>query len=108
LKLSELAAPVQRLTVDYYGSPVRIGYRPGVMTPLEEEKLAEARKAGETTDALVELMARLMVEWDVTDDDGAPLPITPETLMPFPSALLLRIMSAVQEDMLPNAGRGRR
>lgn len=108
MKLSELRANVRRLEVEYYGNKLAVAYRPGEMTPESEDALREAREQNRATDAMVELMARTLVEWDVTDDDGAALPITPDTLRPFPSALLLHIMAAIQEDMVPNAMKGRR
>lgn len=108
MKLSDLRANVRRLDVDYFGSTVSITYRPGELTPETEDALREAREQNRTTDALIELMVRALVGWDVTDDDGEPLPIAAETLRPFPTALLLHIMAAIQDDMVPNAMRGRR
>lgn len=108
MKLSQLRANVRRIVVDYYGDTVDIAYRPAEMTPETEDALREAREANRVTDALVGLITRAVIEWDVIGDDDKPLPITPENVRPLPSAFLLHLMAAIQEDMVPNAMRGRR
>ena len=108
MKLSPLTATTRQIDVDYYGSAVAVTYRPGVLTPDEDDRIQAAREANTLTDALIDLLMRMLVTWDVEGDDGKPLPIEAATLRVLPNALLLKIMAAVQEDMVPNAGNGRR
>lgn len=107
MKLSQLTAATREIVVNYFGHEVQVTYRPGVLTPEEDDRLQVARAENGLTDALIDLLTRLIVAWDVVGDDDKPLAITPATLRTLPNALLLNIVAAAQEDMVPNARNGR-
>jgi hypothetical protein len=108
MRLSELTAATRQISVDYYGHAVAVTYLPGALTPEQDDRLQAAQKDGALTDALIDLLVRLLVAWDVMGDDDKALAIEPATLRTLPNALLLQVMTAVQEDMVPNARNGRR
>lgn len=108
MRLSELTAATRTIAVSYLTYTLNVTYRPGVMTPDEDDRIQAARETNTATDALIDLMSRLLAAWDVVDDDDKPLPVTPALLRSMPSGLLLAIMAAVQADMVPNVMTGRR
>jgi len=46
----------------------------------------------------IPFLARVLVDWDVTDDEGKPLPITEETLKLLPWPVLNDLFLAILED----------
>jgi hypothetical protein len=80
VKLSDLITrrviviPVQLLD----GVTVQIGFRPDRYTREVEAGIAEANREQRFAAGHAALTAALVCEWDLVDDDGTPLPVTPE------------------------------
>jgi hypothetical protein len=55
----------------------------------------------------IPVLLRVLVDWDVTDDEGNPLPITEETLKLLPWPVLNDLFHAILEDALEER-RGKR
>lgn len=47
-------------------------------------------------------LADLLVEWDITDDDDAPLALTADNLLRLPLAGLMRLLNGIQEQVRPD------
>lgn len=104
-KLTDLVPSRAWITVPYGTTAIAVAYRPGVVTP-RFQKAAQAAQAERNLDvSLLGPLCQLIASWDITDDDDAPVEITPPGLEGVPLAVLLAILSAVTEDMAPNPSR---
>lgn len=104
VRLSELARNRRTVEVPVGDGDdvVKITYRPGGITPQTEERLHKAIDEQRGGAALVALFADCLIEWDIVDDDGQPLPVTEETLRHLPTVFLAQMAQAITEDMRPN------
>jgi hypothetical protein len=105
-KLSEFAnkRSTKRLTVEIGDVAIELSYRPAVVTP-RWQKAAAAAKDGDIDTGLLVPMCQLVAGWDLENDDGTPVPLTPEGLQDIPAQALLAILQAVTGDMAPNPKR---
>lgn len=92
------------LPVTYRGEKFRIHYDPADLTNEWVARLDERDKEDEEVErSFVEDVVR---GWDVTDDDGAPVPLDKATIDKLPLDVLTAIMDAVREDLAdPNRAR---
>lgn len=102
IQLSQLKANTRSVVVAYYDDTVTVRYQPSVLTPNREAAI-KATAADSDNTALLETIADLVVEWDVLDAEGKPLPRTVDVLRDLPSAFLMTIFQAIGEDMAPKA-----
>lgn len=125
IKLSDLRRQRRRLVLDVHLAddtaedgivtvPVIVVYNPGLITEQMFDDVSEAAEAEDETQ-LNHFLATLCVSWDVTDEDGKPIPFrdvkgkhpAPELSLvpiPFKGAILGAIMRDVQEGNLLTAG----
>jgi hypothetical protein len=54
---------------------------------------------GDQIDAMIELFAELLLEWNVEDDDGAPVPTTAVGLATLPAPFVMSLIKAWGEQM---------
>lgn len=91
----------------YAGEDVRLDYRPELLDAPTVSKLQSMLQTAEAPTAYIDLLARLVAEWDITED-GAPMPVTRENLTRFGVTLLDALASAILLDMQPaKNGNGR-
>lgn len=104
IKLADLAKQVSTITVRFAGleDVLSVRYSPHRMTPLKEMAFLDAVRSDEATRATVELLADVVVGWDLLDDDGRPLPTDYATLSGMPSALLMAVMHALGQERNAN------
>lgn len=86
----------RKITIEYDGEPITIFFSP---KNVSEEKLRELQNSNMS---LSELLADVLVDWDIIGEDNKPFPITPENLRTLPIDLLVVIQSAILESMFPN------
>lgn len=101
LDIRSLSARSREISVEYAGEIIRVTYAPAKVTPAWERGFQEALKDEWRTRALVDALAEILVGWDLTEE-GAPLPVTRESLARLPLDLLGAIFSAIMEDLRPN------
>lgn len=84
MKLSTLVAKTKQVEFDYDGETVHMEVRHQLITPKLVADLGVLDDAAvdfsERTHLISEHLARLVVKWDVLDDDGAMFPLKPELL----------------------------
>jgi hypothetical protein len=97
LKLHELKAREKEIAVAFGDDSVRVRYRPYAITPESEARIANSTGA----ETMLATFCEIVAGWDLLDDDGAPLPITLETLRQVPSQALAEIIRATTEDERP-------
>lgn len=100
--LSQLKANTRTIVVPYEQDEVRLTYQPSQMTPVVESEINAASRDGDVG-PMLQAMSKLIVEWDVMEDDKKALPHTVEVLAGLPNAFLMAIFRAIQEDMAPKA-----
>ncbi len=102
MKISELMRDRRTVIIPVGDDDVAITYRPAGLTPETEENLTKYANDQRGGAALVAFLADCLVEWDITDDSGKPLPINTKTLSKLPIVFLGQVVSAISEDMRPN------
>ncbi len=100
MKLNELKNKCKALTLDTQYGELKIEYCPGEYTPEIEGLITDGVDKPLATTA--ELLGRMIVQWDIEDDDGKPLPVNMNTLMKLPLDLLLVMVKGITEDARPN------
>lgn len=105
-KLSAVIANEATVSVELGGDAVTVSYRPRLMTPEFQERIARAEGVEGIRTALYGPTAELMIAWDLTEDDGTPIPPNDtEALRRVPSPILLAVLKGILEDARPNASR---
>jgi hypothetical protein len=122
-RLSRMLGPTAELTIPIDGDePLIVTYRRAALTPRLQARLADLQRAfaatagddaalppsGEQQYALCELYARLIVGWNLTDDDGEVIPTDAESLADVDYATLSMVSQAIasetQADPLSGSG----
>lgn len=86
------------VTIAFEDESVAVCYRPAVMSP----RFVELIQGVQSDIALVaDVIQRVIVWWDVLDDEGNRLPPTPENTMELDMAFLGTVLTSVMEDMAP-------
>lgn len=104
--LSELKSMTRSVTVDFFGVPIEVQYRPAAMTVELEERLFAGAPEGE--DARSWVLAgfqQVIAGWDVTEG-GEPVPITAEGLRQVPSRVLWETLVQIGRDQSPGKSGG--
>ena len=98
----EKAEPLRRqVAIKVEGETLNVVYNERMLTPgliREVERLDKS----EDVDGTVELLSRLLIEWDLQDEKGKPWPITRESLADLTYRELGMIQRAITEDLAPN------
>lgn len=81
---------------------LRVTYRPYAYTVALDEVYREALSAERGGAALAELLAALLVSWDLVNDKGKELATTPDVIKTLPLKLLAPVIEAIGEDLGTN------
>jgi hypothetical protein len=118
VKLQQLFNSTQEVLFDYLGNEITVQYKASGLSPEKLVKAEDIQRAASTTGesekalrALVELVAGVIVSWDVLDEDGQPIPVTEEFLWDCPLDFVMGLIEAVrgtQEPKKTNRGPSRR
>lgn len=96
------------VTGEYYGETFTVTYKPSEYTLAVQSGIDNPDTDETSNEKLINLLTNMLTAWDVLDEKGDPLPITPEILADLPVALLGAIQMCCREDMTPKARNGRR
>lgn len=102
VSIAHLVQDRRTITVPVGDESLTITYRPGGFTPETEARLRQYADDQRGGAALVALLADCLVEWDLVDEKGKPLPINAKTLSGLPVLFLTQLAQAITEDMRPN------
>lgn len=97
-KLSEVANKRVERDFDIRGVKLHVVYDPDCFTPKLESELQKAEQ-GEQGRVFAEMMATMVLEWDLTDEKNKVLKTDFETMFSLPTALLGDIASAIGESL---------
>ncbi len=109
IRLADLESNLRTINVAYFQFNAVVTYRPALMTPEGDSQYAKAAEEGEDLNfLLIDRLCKVMVTWDLVDEDGEMYPITPDALGKIDSGFLRAIIEAIGEDRAPktkSAGR---
>lgn len=98
--LADIATLTKTLTVRFPGTDktLTVVYNPNALTPRQEKAFQAAIKDEEPAEAVLLLLSRLLVRWDLQSAaDSPPLPTDYATLLDVPSPILKAVMEAIGE-----------
>jgi len=102
MKLSTLFGETRPLAITFGGEALNIRYRPRAMTNRLEAELREAEESKLASEALLVMLEAMLVEWDLTDDRGRPIPTSREGLAIVPVEALVEVVNKITEEVRPN------
>jgi hypothetical protein len=108
ITLSKMASNTAKVVIPVGEDEVNVTYYPqrvteklfGSLTVLSDEKNTDVMA---NATALNDVLMTLVASWDVTYDDGQPIPITQEALPDVPLTFRASVVNAIEEDMRGNA-----
>lgn len=90
---------VKKVTVELDGESCDVWYRASVLTPRFMREMEEVTSNVEKT---VEMLRRIVTQWDVLDDTGERVPVTHESVQDFDFTFLNAVITAVMADINPD------
>lgn len=94
-KLDAIAGSESTLTVPFGPDRLSVSYRPAAVTAALIEQLASVDQDAPIGDAVLRPLSQLLVSWDLTTNDGEPIPTTVDGLRRVPLTILTRVAEAV-------------
>ena len=101
--LQDLKEDARSVEVDVKGEKLTITYRPSSYTPVTEREFRDALQSSLPANAMTGLLAGIMEEWDLLDENGHALPIDRESMDCLPTWFIGVVANTIMEDM--NASR---
>lgn len=113
-RLSNMVGDTGKVEIPVPGDePLIVEYRRGVMTPRRQIKMLTMQRQLQSQDGkiaagadalngLCEMMADLVVSWNLTDDDRQPIPITTEAMLDVDLSILTAIVEEIGRGMSPD------
>jgi hypothetical protein len=86
-RLSSVAPDEDTLIVPFGAEHLTVAYRPSLIT----QRLAEQMQASVDNAVILEALSGLLVSWDLEDNNGRPIPVTPDGLKDVPIPVLVRV-----------------
>ncbi len=105
LRVSHLVANQADIHLDFGdGDDLTITYRPGLVNErtLAMLSIGDISDAAQLTDMMARFNAelcRLIVRWDLTDDNDVVIPLTPEALSALPLVLRITLLTEIAKDL---------
>lgn len=114
MKVSKLTGSIAELDIKVPPPPddpeaveetVHVVYRPGALTLEISDKIRELQASGFEVDIMLEMFKRILVSWDLQNEDGSTLGVTEEDIKVVPLAFLGQLLGAIESDIRPNRPR---
>lgn len=111
LTLKQLRAKSTSVEVEVLGETVHLGFAPGRYTSDVDERMADffdsvdpdaTRLTADQNAVLLDFLLAILVDWDVLDDDGKPIPIDAENLRLIPPMVRLEFVAALGKANAPD------
>lgn len=83
-----------------------VDYRAGELTLGVGDEIRAAVDGGFVSDVGKVVLKRILVDWDLQDDNGDPLGVGDEAINSVPLPFIGQVLQAIQDDILPNAPTG--
>lgn len=102
ITLAEIAVNRRELSIPIGDGVLNIVYNLAGLTPQVEAQFRRMAQEQQNGEALVSFLAPLLLEWDLLDEAGQPLPVTADVLQTLPLMFLARLVEAIGADIAPN------
>lgn len=103
MKLSNILNGTSSLTVELNGEKLKVKYKTNLMSDEMQEKV---RSILDEDEALRNIVADTIVEWDMSDDDGIPVECSADILKLIDTRVVAGLWQAMVEDSRPNLKTG--
>ena len=101
MKLSDIATTTTRVTVSLGGdAEVWVDFRPQAVTPQLIAGMASAEQSGDAGQAALNLAAvvcAVVAGWDLQEDDGRMVELTPDRVAALPLFVLQHVLAATKD-----------
>ena len=107
VRVSDLQKGTRSIEVEYMGETFGIVYRPGAATAETAIAMQEQMdgEEGSVPVALVDSIVRMVVSWELEDDEDNQIGVTEDVTKRLPLALLNAILTAIADDQNPTPRR---
>lgn len=99
ISMSARVNKVKKVTVTLDGETCDVWYRASVLTP---RFMREMDGIDTNVAKTVEMLRRVVTQWDVLDDAGERVPVTAEAVEEFDFTFLNAVITAVMADINPD------
>lgn len=100
IRLADLENDERTCEVEYEGETGNITYRPSLYTPALEDEYQTSMETNRPTGAMCKMLAKILVAWEVLDEEGEPIAIEFEVLRQLPGRFITVMMNAITSDIL--------
>jgi hypothetical protein len=101
VKLSDIQNAPMTIPVEFRGVTVEVTFRSGFWTGLQEREYFAGE--GSFSEKNLAIITENVATWNLTDDAGAPIPITKENVEAMDAWLLDAIVNTMVKALNPNA-----
>ena len=101
MRLSDVKNRTATVTVEWFGETAQVTGYPGRITGEFIDRLTQAEQTGDEDEAersgVYDGVCEVIAEWEVDDDDGSRLTVTPDAAKKLPISLLVEMVQSIQE-----------
>lgn len=102
ISISALRVDRRTITIEFNEKEsLKLTYDPNKINVEREKEESDLRSQGLNIAALATGLSGIILEWDLLDEHGKPLPVTLETLKSLPYSALLRMNREINKDFFP-------
>jgi len=94
IKVSQLSSPKRTVEVTFGEEKMNVTYRPSCVTPQFLDDLQQPQQG----EAIAVSIEKLVVEWDLLNEQGKKLPAKKAIVKTLPIAFLMAVIKAITED----------
>ena len=102
IQIGDLKKKTRVVAVEYEGETAMVTYRPGEFTVEAEIQMNQALEENRPANGIAEQLFRIVTDWDVVDEKGAPVTVDMKEIRRFPQSFLMLVSQTIAEDMRPN------
>lgn len=102
IRITDLVAGKRTIAIEFEAGTLNVTYDPSAITADNEREEAMMRLRGMPINGIAQSLVKVIVEWDLQDDKGKPVPIDLEALTPLGYDVLAYLMRSINEDFRPN------
>jgi len=99
IQIADLMRDERTCTVSYQGESAQVTYRPGAYTPAVEDAFQTALETNRPSRGVAEMLAGVLVSWEVVDEAGQELAVEVEFLIKVSSSFLFAVIGAITADL---------